>query len=135
MDDFNQGIIDEFRAHGGRVGGQFEGAPLLLLHTTGARSGQPRLNPVAYLDFDGNRYVFASKGGADTDPDWYRNLVAHGDVEVEVGTERYRATAAPLTGAERERVFAEQANRFPGFREYQEKTSRTIPVVQLVPAS
>lgn len=133
-DDWNQQIITEFRANGGRVGGQFEGAPMLLLHTTGRRSGQERVNPMMYLDLDGHRYVFASKAGADTDPDWYRNLVAEPSVTAEVGTETYAATAVPLSGAERDRVYDEQARRYPGFAEYQQKTARVIPVVELVRA-
>lgn len=132
QDDWNQRIIEEFRANEGRVGGQFDGAPMLLLHTTGARTGQERVNPMMFLDLDGRRYVFASKAGADTDPDWYRNLVANPTVEVEAGTERYRATATPLQGDARTEVYAEQARRYPGFAEYQQKTSRVIPVVELV---
>lgn len=132
VNDWNAKIIEEFRANGGRVGGQFEGAPLLLLHTTGAKSGQERVNPMMYLDLDGHRYVFASKAGADTNPDWYHNLVAHPAVSVEVGSEMYEATAVPLTGADRDRVYEEQARRFPGFAEYQAKTTRVIPVVELV---
>ncbi len=129
--DWNARIIEEFRANGGRVGGQFEGAPMLLLHTTGARSGQERVNPMMYLDFEGRRFVFASKAGADTHPDWFHNLVAHPEVSVEAGTGTYRARAVPLAGAERDRVYAEQANRYPGFAEYAAKTSRVIPVVEL----
>jgi deazaflavin-dependent oxidoreductase (nitroreductase family) len=130
-DDWNARIIAEFRANGGRVGGPFEGAPLLLLHTTGARSGLERVNPMMYLDLGGHRYVFASKAGADTHPDWYHNLLAHPSVDVEVGTETYTATAVPLGGADRNLVYAEQSRRYPGFAEYQEKTRRVIPVVEL----
>jgi deazaflavin-dependent oxidoreductase (nitroreductase family) len=129
--DWNARIIEEFRANQGRVGGGFEGAPLLLLHTTGAKSGKERINPMMYLDLDGTRYVFASKAGADVHPDWYHNLVAHPAVTVEAGTETYPATAVPVTGDARERVYDEQARRYPGFAEYQEKTSRLIPVVEL----
>lgn len=132
MSDWNRKVIEEFRANEGRVGGQFAGAPLLLLHTTGARSGQARVNPMMYLDLDGRRFVFASKAGADTHPDWYHNLVAHPEVTVEAGTESYEATAKPLAAEDRDRVFAEQARRYSGFAEYQEKTSRVIPVVELV---
>ena len=129
--DFNQSIIDEFRANGGKVGGPFEGAPMLLLTTTGAKSGQPRTAPLVYLA-DGDRHVvFASKAGAPTNPDWYHNLVAHSQVSVEVGSERFDADANVLTGEERDRLFAQQAERMPGFREYQDKTSRVIPVVAL----
>lgn len=129
--DWNARIIEEFRANGGRVGGQFEGAPMLLLHTTGARSGQERVNPMMYLDFENRRFVFASKAGADTHPDWYHNLVAHPEVSVEAGTETYQATAVPVAGDERDRIYAEQARRYPGFADYAAKTSRVIPVVEL----
>ena len=134
MTDWNTRIIEDFRANEGRVGGQFEGAPLLLLHTIGARSGTERVNPMMYLDLDGHRYVFASKAGADTNPDWYHNLLAHPEVTVEEGTETYRATATPISGPERDRVYQEQARRYPGFAEYQSKTTRVIPVVEVTPA-
>jgi deazaflavin-dependent oxidoreductase (nitroreductase family) len=130
--DWNQKVIDEFRASGGQVGGQFQGAPLLLLGTTGARSGKERVSPVMYLDLEGHRYVFASKAGADTNPDWYTNLRADPNVTVEVGKEKYGAMAVSLSGDERDGVFAEQAKRYPGFAEYQEKTARVIPVVELI---
>jgi len=130
--DWNRKIIEEFRANEGQVGGQFAGAPVLLLHTTGAKTGQERVNPMMYLDLDEHRYVFASKAGADTNPDWYRNLIAHSDVTVDVGTETYPATAVPVTGEDRDRIYAEQARRYPGFAEYQEKTTRVIPVVELI---
>ncbi len=131
VSDWNSKIIEEFRANEGRVGGPFEGAPVLLLHTTGAKSGKERVNPMMHLDLDGNRYVFASKAGADTSPDWYHNLVANPKVTVEVGTETYSATATPVTGNERDRIYAEQASRYQGFAEYEEKTKRVIPVVEL----
>ena len=132
MSDWNNQIIAEFRANDGRVGGNFEGAPLLLLHTSGARTDEERVNPMMYLDLDGRRFVFASKAGADTHPDWYHNLVAHPDVNVEVGAETYAATAVPVAGAERDRIYTEQARRYPGFAEYQQKTQRVIPVVELI---
>jgi len=125
-------VISDFRAHEGRVGGNFEGAPILLLHTIGARSGAERVNPMMYLEEGGRIYVFASKSGADTNPDWYLNLVAHAAVTVERGTETYQATAQPIEGEEHGRIFAIQAARYPGFAEYQAKTSRVIPVVELV---
>ncbi|MGZ6866971.1 MAG: nitroreductase/quinone reductase family protein, partial [Blastococcus sp.] len=131
--DFNAQIIEQFRANEGRVGGIFEGSSLLLLHHTGAKSGTSRINPLGYLS-DGGRYVvFASKAGAPTNPDWYYNLTAAGEAEVEVGTERYPVTVTEMTGAERDRVFAEQARRYPGFAGYEEKTAgvRTIPVLAL----
>ena len=131
--DWNRQIIEEFRANEGKVGGQFAGAPLVLLTTTGARSGQPRTSPMMYLDEGGRRYVFASKAGAPTNPDWYHNLKANPEVTVEVGTDELRATAREVTGAERDRIYAHQAGLYPGFAEYQEKTDRTIPVVELVP--
>jgi deazaflavin-dependent oxidoreductase (nitroreductase family) len=129
--DRNAKIIDEFRANEGRVGGPFEGAPVLLLHTTGAKSGVTRVNPMMYLDLNNHRYVFATKSGADTDPDWFHNLRAHPRVTVEVGTEQYHAIAVNVTGEVRDRVYSEQARRYPGFAEYAKKTSRVIPVVEL----
>jgi deazaflavin-dependent oxidoreductase (nitroreductase family) len=132
MPDWNTKIIEEFRANDGRVGGQFQGAPLLLLHTKGRRTGEERVNPMMYLLEDGRMFVFASKGGAPTNPDWYRNLVADPNVTVEVGSETYPARAEVVTGEERDRVYAEQASRYPGFAEYQRNTTRVIPVVALV---
>jgi deazaflavin-dependent oxidoreductase (nitroreductase family) len=134
MSDWNTKIIEEFRANEGRVGGQFNGAPMLLLHTTGRRSGDERVNPMMYLAEDDRLFVFASKGGAPTNPDWYHNLVADPRVTVEVGAQTYAARAEVLTGDERDRVYAEQASRYPGFAEYQASTTRTIPVVELVRA-
>jgi deazaflavin-dependent oxidoreductase (nitroreductase family) len=129
--NWNKGIIDEFRANDGEVGGSFAGAPLLLLTTTGAKTGQLRTNPVMYLP-DGDRVlVFASKAGAPTNPDWYHNLVAHPTASVEVGDEHYDVKATVLTGAERDRMYARQAELYPGFAEYEAKTTRTIPVVAL----
>jgi deazaflavin-dependent oxidoreductase (nitroreductase family) len=132
-DDFNERNIAEFHANHGKVGGQFEGAPLLLLHSTGARSGEPRTNIMMYLA-DGDRYlVFASKAGADTNPAWYWNLRAHPDVRIEVGDEAFDAHAVELEGDERDTKYAEQASRFPGFADYERETDRTIPVVALIP--
>ena len=131
MSDFNSSIIEEFRASGGKVSGQFEGAPLLLLTSTGAKSGATRVNPMMYLD-DGKRlYVFASKGGAPTNPDWYHNLVARPHATVEVGEDRFEVAATVLAGAERDEIFQRQASLYPGFAEYQAMTSRTIPVIAL----
>ena len=118
----------------GAAGGYFKGKPILLLHTNGAKTGASRVNPLIYLDEDGHRYVFASKGGALESPDWYHNLVANPGVTVDVGTESYPATARVVTGAERDRIYAEQSRRLPQFGEYQEGTTRTIPVVELTPA-
>jgi deazaflavin-dependent oxidoreductase (nitroreductase family) len=131
--DFNTKIIEEFRANGGKLGGGFDGAPMLLLTTVGAKSGKTRVNPMMYLDEGGRRYVFASKAGAPTNPDWYYNLVANPDVTIEVGTDSLDVVATPLEEGERARVYAVQASRYPGFAEYQEKTDRAIPVVALDP--
>ena len=131
--DFNSGIIAEFRAHGGKVGGYFEGNPLLLLHTTGAKSGLERVNPVAYVR-DGDRIVvFASKNGEPTNPDWYYNLLAHPEVTVELGTETRKVSATMAEEPERSRLYAEMVKVMPGFAEYPTKTTRTIPVVILIP--
>lgn len=131
--DWNRQTIEAFRANSGRVGGVWEGRPLLLLTTTGAKSGRRRTNPVMYLR-EGNRlFVFASKGGAPTHPDWYHNLLAHPDVTVEIGDQTYQAIAKPVTGAERDTIYARWAQQYPQFREYQEKTRRIIPVIELEP--
>ncbi len=131
MSDWNQGIIEEFRSAGGEVGGQFAGAPLLLLTTTGAKTGEKRTIPVMYLA-DGDRLVvFASKAGAPTNPDWYHNLLAHPRATVEVGTETFEVEAEVADREERDRLYAIQASRYPGFAEYQEKTTRVIPAVLL----
>jgi len=132
-DDFNERNIAEFRANHGRVGGQFEGAPLVILHTTGAKSGKPRTNIIMYLA-DGDRYlVFASKAGADVNPAWYRNLKANPDARIEIGDDVLDVHATELEGTERDEKYALQAQRFPGFAEYEKKTTRTIPVVALTP--
>jgi deazaflavin-dependent oxidoreductase (nitroreductase family) len=129
--DFNAQIIEEFRANQGQVGGMFKDMPLLLLHHTGARTGQERTNPVAYYQ-DGDRYViFASKAGAPTHPGWYHNLKAHPETRIEVGDEAFDVVASELDGEERERLFAAQAARSPQFAEYQRKTDRVIPVIAL----
>jgi deazaflavin-dependent oxidoreductase (nitroreductase family) len=130
--DWNQKIVDEFRANDGRVGGQFEGAPILVLHTKGRKSGERRINPMMYLSHDGRIFVFASKAGAPSHPDWFHNLVTTPHVTVELGTETFAAHARPVEGAERDRIYAIQAELRPTFAEYQEKTTRTIPVVELV---
>jgi deazaflavin-dependent oxidoreductase (nitroreductase family) len=131
MNDFNQQIIDEFRANGGKVGGQFEGAPMTLLTTTGAKSGQARTNPLMYRSVGDRIVVFASKAGADTHPDWYHNVRANPAVSVEVGDERFDAEAEVIEGPERDRIYADQAKDFPGFADYQAGTDRVIPVVAL----
>jgi deazaflavin-dependent oxidoreductase (nitroreductase family) len=130
VNDFNQGIIDEFRANKGAVGA-FAGAPMVLLTTTGAKSGQKRVNPLATLPEGDVLYVFASKAGAPTNPDWYHNVVAHPEVEVEFGEERFDAIATPVTGPERDRIWEEQKIKMPGFADYEKSTDRIIPVVEL----
>jgi deazaflavin-dependent oxidoreductase (nitroreductase family) len=135
VQEWNRKIIEEFRANQGKVGGPFASAPVLLLHTTGAKTGWERVNPLMYLDLDEHRYVFATRGGADTNPDWYWNLVAHPEVTVEVGKDVYKAAAMPLAGDDRDQIYAEQALRYSGFAEYEQMTSRIIPVVELVPKS
>jgi deazaflavin-dependent oxidoreductase (nitroreductase family) len=127
-----QNHIDEFRANGGKLGGGFDGRPVLLLTTTGRTSGEPRTAPMMYLQEGDHLYVFASKGGAPSDPHWYRNLVANPRVSVELGIERFEAIARPLGGEERDRVYARQVELYPQFGEYERKTERTIPVVELI---
>jgi deazaflavin-dependent oxidoreductase (nitroreductase family) len=131
MEDFNTGIIDEFRANEGKVGGMFEGAPLLILNTTGAKSGTNREAPLMYLDHDDRLFVFASAAGADSHPDWYHNAKANPSVSIEIGTEKVQKTAVELNAAERSTVYAEQATRFPQFAEYAAGTDRIIPVMEL----
>ena len=133
MSDWNEKIIAEFRANGGKVGGNFEGAPLLLLHTTGAKSGQERVNPMMYQAVGDGYAVFASKAGADTNPDWYHNLKANPEATAEVGTDTVEVTARVLDQEEREPIWQEQKSRYPGFADYETKTSRVIPVVLLTP--
>ena len=136
MSDWNARTIAEFRENEGKVGGVFEGAPIVLLHHRGRRSGRQHVAPTMYLLDETNPdviYVFASKGGAPTHPDWYFNLTAAGDGTVERGTETYEVTVRDVTGAERDRIYAEQARRYPGFAEYERQTAgvRTIPVLEL----
>jgi len=131
MAGFNDTIIEEFRANEGRVGGPFEHMPMVLLTTTGARSGQPRTSPLAYLADGGRLHVFATAGGSDEHPQWYRNLLADPKVTVELGTERFTATATPLSGADRDRIWDAQVAAVPAFGDYPKKTSRVIPVVAL----
>ena len=134
--NWNDKTITEFRANGGRVGGTFEGAPVTLVHHRGRKSGREYVTPMMYLPDDTEPdtiYVFASKGGASTNPDWYYNLAAAGDGSIERGTQTYKVTVRELTGAERDRIYAEQARRYPGFAEYARQTAgvRTIPVLEL----
>jgi deazaflavin-dependent oxidoreductase (nitroreductase family) len=131
--DFNQQVIDEFRANDGKAGGPFEGLPMVLVHHTGAKSGIERVNPLAYQRLgDDSVAIFASKGGAPTNPDWFHNLVANPNASIEIGTDRYDVTARVATGEERERIWEAQKQAFPNFAEY-EVTSRgrEIPVVVL----
>jgi len=131
MSNYNQGIIEEFRANGGKVA-SFGDAPMVIITTTGAKTGKTLVTPlVSQPQDDGTLYIFASYAGAPKNPAWYHNLVAHPEVEVEFGTDRFTATATPLTGAERDRVFDRQKEIFPTFAEYEAKTTRIIPVVAL----
>ena len=129
--NWNQQIIDEFHANGGKVGGPFAGGTLLLLHTVGAKSNQPRINPLAYTKDGDNFIIIASKGGAPTNPDWYYNLKENPKAIVEVGTETFDVTANILTGEERDRLYAKQATIFPNFAQFAEITTRNIPVIAL----
>jgi len=136
MNDWNQQIIAEFRANDGRVGGNFEGAPMVLVHHHGRKTGKEYVSPVMYMPVDGDAdaiYVFASKAGAPTHPEWYQNLVAAGDGSVELGTDTFGVSVREVTGDARDRIYDEQARRYPGFAEYAEKTAgiRTIPVLEL----
>jgi deazaflavin-dependent oxidoreductase (nitroreductase family) len=130
--DHNTGIIEEFRANQGRVGGYFGGQTLLLLHTVGRRTARPRVNPAVYLR-DGDRYViFATKGGAPSNPHWYHNLMAHPEVEIEVGTETIPVRAVEIQDErEREALYARQVERVPGFAEYPKRSNRRIPIIAL----
>ena len=132
-EDFNANVIEEFRANQGRVGGMFEQMPIVLLHHKGAKSGADRVNPVAYMK-DGDRYVvFASKGGAPTHPGWFHNLMAHPETTIEVGAATLDVVASEAEGEERERLFDAQKQRVPQFGEYEQQTTRRIPVVVLTP--
>lgn len=132
-EDFNTRIIEEFRNNAGKVGGPFEGAPILLLHHRGARSGRERLNPLAYQAVGDDFAVFASKGGAPTDPDWYRNLLVNPETTVEVGTDTLPVRARDLRGEERSRVWERQKAVMPGFADYEKKAAgkREITVILL----
>jgi deazaflavin-dependent oxidoreductase (nitroreductase family) len=131
FDEMNRTVITEFRANGGKAGGMFEGYPLVLVHHTGAKSGTERIAPlVPFLEND-RIFIFASKGGADENPAWYHNLVANPETKAEFGTETFPVRARVLTGAERDDVYAKQSAVQPQFAEYQRKTSRVIPVIEL----
>jgi deazaflavin-dependent oxidoreductase (nitroreductase family) len=131
MHDFNRQVIEEFRANQGKVGGQFEGANMVLMTTTGAKSGTERVNPVVYFPLDDRLVVVASNGGADRHPAWYHNLKANPVLTVEVGTDKYEATATEITGTERDEIFARIVEAMPGFGEYQAGTERVIPLFEL----
>ena len=140
VNDWNQKIVTEFRANRGRVGGNFSGAPMVLVHHRGRKSGREYVNPVVYLPDDGDGdtiYVFASKAGAPSNPDWYYNLTAAGDGTVELGAETFPVTVRELRGDERDRIYEEQARRFPGFADYAQRVVgiRTIPVLALTRSS
>src|SRR4051794_22120233 len=131
MSDWNEKVIAEFRANQGRVGGPFEGAPMLLLHSTGAKTGTERVNPMMYQPVGDGFAVFASKGGAPTNPDWFHNLRANPQAQIEVGEETVDVTARVLDPQEREPIWEEQKARYPGFADYEEKPARVIRVVML----
>ena len=132
FDEMNRTVIDEFRTSGGTAGGVFTGKPLVLVHHIGAKSGKARVSPLVPLLEDGRIFVFASKGGSDSNPDWYGNLVANPNVTVELGTQTFPATARTLVGEERDEIYAKQSDVEPQFGEYQRMTTRVIPVVELV---
>lgn len=131
FDEMNRTVITDFRANGGKVGGMFEGYPLVLVHHTGAKSGKERIAPLVPFLEDDRIFIFASKGGADENPAWYHNLVANPETKVEFGTETFPVRARVLTGSERDDVYAKQSAAQPQFAEYQRKTSRVIPVIEL----
>jgi deazaflavin-dependent oxidoreductase (nitroreductase family) len=131
VNNYNRQIIEEFRANEGKVGGPFEGATLLLLTHRGAKTGTARTNPLAYIEEEGRYFVFGSKGGASTNPDWYHNLRANPNATIEIGTEKFDVTAEVLTGEERDRVWTRNVRERPTFGEYEKRTSRQIPVIAL----
>jgi deazaflavin-dependent oxidoreductase (nitroreductase family) len=131
--DFNDQVIEEFRANGGKAGGMFEGKPLLLLHNVGAKSGKEYVTPLVYLADGGTHVIFASKGGAPENPGWFHNLKAEPNVSIEVGTEKLDVVAEEATGEERERLYGIQEEQQPQFAEYAQKTDRKIPVIVLKP--
>ncbi|MCW1820454.1 deazaflavin-dependent nitroreductase [Mycolicibacterium conceptionense] len=134
LDNFNRNVVEEFRANGGKVGGPFEGGTLLLLHTTGAKSGQPRLSPLAYLEVDGRMLIVGSYAGGPKDPAWVHNLRANPKARIEVGTDAYDVTARELPADERDATYPKIVERAPVFAEYQAKTTRAIPLFELVRA-
>jgi len=135
MANWNDTLIEEFRSNSGKVGGPFEGAPLLLLHTVGRKTGQERVNPVMYRKVPAGYAVFASKAGAPSNPDWYHNLLAHPQVTAEIGTGTVQVVARVAEGDEREQIWSAHKAANPGFAEYERKTARQIPVIILEPRS
>jgi deazaflavin-dependent oxidoreductase (nitroreductase family) len=132
MNDWNRQIIEEFRSNSGKVGGPFANTPILLLHSTGRKSGKEYVNPLAYQALEGDAYaVFGSKGGMPTHPEWYHNVLANPNVSVEVGTETVDVKAREAEGEERERIWSKQKKDFPGFADYEKATTRRIPVIVL----
>ncbi len=129
--EFNKSLIEEFRANGGKVSGQFEGAPMILVTTTGRKSGQQRTSPLVYGKTGDDLFIIASKAGDPKHPDWFLNIEANPNVTVEVGTDKYEARARITEGEERARLYKQMADAMPNFKEYQEKTDREIPVVVL----
>ena len=129
--DWNDRIIDEFRSNDGRVGGHFDGAPMILIHHIGARSGTERVTPLVYLPEGDRMAIFATKAGAPTNPDWYHNLKANPAIDVEVGTDRFPVAVTEVDGAERDEIWSRAVAARPGFAEYEKKTDRTIPVLVL----
>ena len=134
LSDFNRQIVEEFRANAGKVGGPFEGSTLVLLHTVGAKSGQPRLSPLAYLEIDGKALVVGSYAGAPKDPAWVHNLRADPSARIEIGADAYDVTARELPAVERDATYPKIVEKAPVFAEYQAKTSRAIPLFELVRA-
>lgn len=131
FNEMNRQIIAEFRENDGKVGGRFEGAPVLLLHTTGAKSGAERVNPLMYQAVGNDVAIFASKGGAPTAPDWLHNIRANAAVSIEIGAETVEATARIADSAERAPIWTKQKEAYPQFAEYEASTTREVPVVIL----
>jgi deazaflavin-dependent oxidoreductase (nitroreductase family) len=131
MAEFNKKIVDEFRNSGGKVGGQFAGAPMIIITHTGAKSGKTYTTPLVFSKDGDKCVIIASYAGAPKNPSWYHNLVTHPEITVEIGAEKFKAKATEVKGAERDRLFAEQAKMMPQFNDYAKKTSRKIPVFTL----
>jgi deazaflavin-dependent oxidoreductase (nitroreductase family) len=135
MNDFNAQVIEEFRANGGKAGGMFEGMPLVLVHNVGAKSGKEYVTPLVYLPEDGRTFIFASKGGAPSHPGWFHNLKANPEASIEIGSDTVEVVAVEVTGDERDRIYEVQKAQQPQFAEYEAKTDRKIPVIELTPKS